>query len=240
LQNATRSLRLRTFSPFLAEVSYDFSPSGFALLNVDQRFAPMVPFHLEFSSTPSLCVGLRLPPPGFLSQVSSMISLKTVQLGGYLDKLGLTGVASLEFADRFSASVSLRPLCFGLTYAGNRAGAEFVYNSFQEQPGFSGLFHWEERNTEVSILASMYGAVTALTTTKFGIATVSSHLETNFFTLASTAAHGLTVHYREFTLSLSVSFPSRRVSWEVEIEGEPVSGVKAGLGLFLPGWGRQA
>jgi hypothetical protein len=143
-------------------------------------------------------------------------------------------VGSLEFAHSFSASLSYNPFCVGFTYSGTNIGAEFIYNAFQEQPGFTGLFHWNLRNTEISLMTSMYGAVAALTTTKLGIAKVSSLVEANFLTLASSATYGVTVQYRDLNLTVSASYPSNRVSFDVEFEATPNRDLKTGFALFLP------
>jgi hypothetical protein len=233
-QNSTQSMRVRTFYPILIELAYDYSKVGFASLNPDRRFAPMVPFHFECSSVGSFCVATRAPPPARISGICNRISLKTIQFAAYCERWNPTFVSSLEFANKFSASLSYNPFCIGFTYSGTNAGLEFIYNSFQEQPGFTGLFNWTLRNTEISLMTSMYGAVAALTTTKLGIAKVSSLIEANFLTLASSATHGVNVQYRDLNLTVSVSYPSNRVSLDVEFEAQPNRDLKTGFGLFLP------
>jgi hypothetical protein len=233
-QNPTQSLRVRTFHPLSFEVAYDYSRTGFASLNVDRRFAPMVPFHFEYSSAGNLCLAVRGSPPELVAPISNRVSLKTIQLAGYLEKRNLTFVTSLEFAKGFSTSVSFNPFCVGFTYSGKNAGAEFIYNSVEEQPGFSGLFHWRLRKSELSLITSMYGAVAAVATTEVGIAKVSSLIEANFLTLASTATNAVTVRYRDLNLTLSVSLPSNRLSCEVEFETKPAPGLTTGFGLFVP------
>jgi hypothetical protein len=177
-QNPTQCLRVRTFHQVVILVMYDYSGIGSASLNLDHRFAPMVPFYFECSSTYRTAPGTPQPP---LSQSHSICA-----------------VTPLEFADSFSTSLSCNPLCFGFTYSGANARAEFIYNGFQEQPGFTGLFHWNARNTQISLMTSKSG-VAALITTKLGIAKVSCLTEANRFTLESSATHGVNSQYRDIS-----------------------------------------
>jgi hypothetical protein len=234
LQTATHSFRARVFYPVQLELAYDHSPAGFAALNPDRRFAPLAPLHVEYASPGALTVAIRRAPPEWLGRAAARAALSAVQLAVYVEALRPTVVGCLEFGGRWSASLSHNPLCLGLTYAGRRAGAEFIYNALQEQPGLSGLFHGRARNTEISLIASMYGAVAALATTRIGPAKVSSLVEANFFTLAATTAHAVTWRYRDLNLTVGVTFPSNRLTFDVGFESERINGIKTGLDFFFP------
>lgn len=235
LQDSRRLLRTRIYHPTLVELGFYFSPTGFFETIYDQRFAPRVPFHIEFSSANFISTSARFPIQRQIPHLPRQLRLTAVQPALYVRGFrAVTGSLTLEFAGRASASISFNPFSIGFTYSGQRAGIEIVHNFDAEQPSLSGLFHWTARRTRFSVLTSMYGNVATVATTDLGVAKVSTFVEANLFTFESAAAFGISIPYRDLNVSVALTRPANTFTVEVDFENMGPKAVKTGFGLYYP------
>jgi hypothetical protein len=138
-----RLLLTRIYHPTLVELGFGYSPTGFSEPIDDRRFAPKVPFRIEFSSANFISPSARFAIQKQIPRLPRQLRLTAVQPA--LDVRGfraLTGSLTLEFADRATASIAFNPFSIGFTYSWQRAGIEIVHNCDAEQPSLSGPFHW--------------------------------------------------------------------------------------------------
>ena len=235
-QDKSRSFRSHVYFPFQFDFVADYAPNGFSYFSKHPRFMPRVPLHVEFSSDKSVTVSVRCAlPDGQIKFNGKRFHDNTVQVAVLVRELqSVTGIVTVEHAEKWNASLSFNPFSIGMMYIGPRAGVEFAHNFREEQPSISGLFHFTKNRTETAVLVSLYGNVMTMTMTDFKYARVSSMIEANLFTLTSKAAVGLAVPIGNSFLSVGFELPTKKLTLETAINSAEENGTKAGITAYFP------
>lgn len=219
--------------PFKFDFQFNVSNKGFADAITHPCLSPNVPFHMELASDGSFGVNTNIEIKS--EQLPSYFQKNSLMLGLYGTEMNkITALFGVKHSDIVSLSLTVNPILIGFTYHGKNFGFEAVHSVEEEQPSASLLFNKTFRRTEVSLMASMYGALTALVTSNFDKFKFSTLFEANVFTFQSSTAFGITFPFYSSYGHLSYSLPSKTINIEFSLNREKDENSKTGVTIFAP------